>query len=137
MSFNFIHDFQIRIHRLLSLDEKIRLSVDRIYVAVVQDAKYPFLLINVLKTEDVSKFDLNMYNVEFEIAAFARDKNQGVLISLLEMVTNKLTSVSCNFDDYKISGIKSGEINFVHSQDLLTTKLSIMYKILLQKKDKL
>ncbi|MDR0774304.1 MAG: hypothetical protein LBE72_03210 [Rickettsia sp.] len=61
MSVNFIHDFHMTIYKLLSNDQDIRLSVDRIYISVVQDAKYPFLLINILKVENISRLNQNIY----------------------------------------------------------------------------
>jgi hypothetical protein len=133
MSLNFIHDFQMTIYNLLSGAEEIRLNVDRIYLSVVQDAKYPFLLINILKAEDISKFSYAIYNIEFEICIFARDKNQGTLISLADKITNKLSSENNQLKDYIIAGTKLQEIVFHRSQDLVTNKLVILYKTLLKK----
>jgi len=129
----FIYDFQIKLHQLLSSDEEIRLIADRIYLAIVQDAKYPFLLINILKAEDISKFMHPIYDVEFEICAFARDKNQGILISLADKITNRLNLKSSQLKDYIIAGMRLGDITFNSSQDLVTSKLTINYKALIKK----
>ncbi len=132
MSVNFIHDFHMTIYKLLSNDQDIRLSVDRIYISVVQDAKYPFLLINILKVENISRLGQDIYQVEFEISAFARDKNQGLLTLLAEKITNKLTANSCILQDYIVAGMKACNINFQRSADLITTRLTIDYKALLK-----
>jgi hypothetical protein len=133
MSLNFIHDFQMTLYNLLSGDEEIRLSVDRIYLSVVQDAKYPFLLINILKAEDMSKFSCAIYNIEFEISAFARDKNQGFLVAMADKITNKLGLSTNQFKDYIIAGMKLQEVTFHRGQDLITTKLTSNYKALIKK----
>lgn len=132
MSFNFIHDFQLKIYEQLSTEQEIRLKVEGIYLSVVQDAAYPFLLINILKIHNLSKFTAAIYNIEFEICAFARDKNQGMLASLADKITSKITAESCNFGNYLIAGIKAKEINFQRSQDLITTKMSIYYSTLIK-----
>ncbi|MCC8399482.1 MAG: hypothetical protein LN563_02775 [Rickettsia endosymbiont of Platyusa sonomae] len=132
MSVNFIHDFHMSIYNLLSREPDIRLSVDRIYISVVQDAKYPFLLVNILKVENISRLGQDIYQVEFEISAFARDKNQGLLTLLAEKITNKLTANSCILQDYIVAGMKACNINFQRSSDLITTKLTIDYKALLK-----
>lgn len=132
MSLKFIGDFQLKIYQTLAGDHDIRRSIDKIYVSVVADAKYPFLLINFLKVEDCSKTDQALYNIEFEICAFARDKTQGILVSLADMIVSKLTAAACRFENYLIVGIKSQYIAFDRSQDLVTTKLTVRYKALLK-----
>lgn len=132
MTVNFIQDFQMTIYKLLSGDSDIRLSVDRIYLSVVQDAKYPFLLINIVKAENISKVIQDIYQVDFEIIAFARDKHQGLLTSLADKITNKLTEKSFILQNYIVAGIKACSMNFQRSNDLITTKLTINCKALLK-----
>lgn len=132
MSVNFIQDFQMTIYRLLSGDSDIRLSVDRIYLAVVQDAKYPFLLINILRADNISRVAQYIYQVDFEIVVFAREKNQGLLTSLADKITNKLTEKSCVLHNYIVAGIKACSMNFQRSNDLITTKLTINCKALIK-----
>jgi hypothetical protein len=133
MSMNFIYDLQVKLHQLLSSDEEISREVDRIYLSIVQDAKYPFLLINILKAEDTSKSIYPIYDVEFEICAFARDKNQGVLISLADKITNKLNLSTSQLKDYIIAGMRIVGITFNSSQDLVTSKLTMNYKALIKR----
>jgi len=132
MSVNFIHDFHVTIYKILSSDQDIRLSVDKIYITVVQDAKYPFLLINILKADNLSKFNQDIYEVEFEICAFARDKNQGLLSALSNNIITKLSKNSFVTQGYMVAALKACSINFQRSSDLITTKLLINYKALLK-----
>jgi hypothetical protein len=132
MALSFIHDFHMKLHKLLSGDEKIRLKIDRVYISVVQDAKYPFLLINILRAVNLSKPELEMFEVEFEICIFARDKNQGNLTLLADLINTKLNPKNCHFNGYIIAGMRSQSINFQRGQDLITSKLTMLYKTLIK-----
>lgn len=132
MAVNFIQDFQIAIYKLLSDDRDIRLSVDKIYLSVVHDAKYPFILINILQIKNLSKLFQNIYQLEFEISAFARDKNHGLFNILAERISNILTNNACRLQNYVVAGIKLCNINFQRSNDLITNKLVINYQALLK-----
>lgn len=133
MSLRFIHDFQTRIYHLLAGKNEIRSKIDRIYLSVVQDAKYPFLLISVLGAKNLSKLEQDIYEVEFEISAFARDKTQGLLVRLADEITKVITATECHFAEYIIAGLSLTEVRFIQSQDLVTTKLAIGYRALLKK----
>lgn len=133
MALDFIHNFQTHLYRTLCEDEKIRLSVDNVYLSITKDAKYPFLLINMIQIKDMSQFTNKIYEVEFEICAFARDKSQKILAPLADKIITKLTPETCKFIGYVVAGIKTGIINFQRGQDLLTTKLSINYVALIKK----
>ena len=63
MSLIFIHDFQNRLYTLLSKDKEIMKSINKIYLGVVQDGKAPFLLINILKAEDISRHLESIYSL--------------------------------------------------------------------------
>lgn len=132
MSLNFIHNFQQTIYRLLSGDDEIRLNIDKIYLSVVQDAKYPFVLINILNIENISQYAQDIYEVMFEICVFARDKNSVILTNLADKITNKLVANHYLSDSYYVASIKAANINFSRSADLITSKLTINYKALLK-----
>lgn len=135
MSLNFIQDFQLLVYRLLSDDSDIRLSVDKIYLSVVQDAKYPFLLLNIVQIENISQFMQDIYAIDFEICGFARDKNRVLLTNLADKITNKLRVgpyIASPTRDYSVASMKACNISFTGSLDLITTKLTINYKALLK-----
>ena len=132
MSVNFLYEFHLKLHNLLSTEVKISKMVDKIYISVVQDAKYPFLLINMLSANNISKFTDEIYEVEFEICIFSRDKNQGNLTLLADLIKAKLNLTNSHFIKYIIAGIRLGSVSFERSSDLITTKLIMNYKALIK-----
>jgi hypothetical protein len=133
MSINFIYDLQVKLYQLFANDQEISKDIDNIYLAVVQDAQYPFLLIKILKLEDISESLHPIYDVEFEICAFAKGKNQNILILLADKIANKLNLGSTYLKDYIIAGIRVTNITFDNSQDLVTSKLTMTYKALIKR----
>jgi hypothetical protein len=134
MSFKFIQDFQINLYKILAENSELQKIVNNIYFSVVQDAKYPFLLINILKISNNSKFNQSIYDIEFEICIFARDKNNSILISIAKLIIAILEIKVATFEDYMIIGIKPSEITFNSSQDLVTHKMGIHYKTILRER---
>jgi hypothetical protein len=98
----------------------------------VQDAKYPFLLINIVKVENKTLFSRGIYEVDFEISVFARDKSQLILIKLADLIIIRLDIKFFITENYIIAGLKAAQIDFQKSQDLVTTKLLISYKALIK-----
>ncbi len=133
MSFNLIHDFQMTLYDLLEADKELRGSIEGIYLSLVQDAKYPFLLINILRITNVSGSFCLACNVEFEISVFARDKSRSKLILLADKVISRLNLAVSQSKDYTIAGAHLRELAFYPSHDLVTTKLSMLYQALLKK----
>jgi len=134
MTINFIENFQTRIYQLLVTDHSIREDVDRIYLSTTQDSKYPFILINMIKINDCSKFNQAIYEVEFEVCIFIKDKSTKFLINLADKVIARLQHSNFILERCILAGIKAGKITIERSQDLVTTKLSISYNSLLKEK---
>lgn len=134
MTLDFINDFQIRLYKILSTDQAISAKVDKIYIAVTQDAKYPFLLINILRAENISRFNCSIYEIEFEICIFVRAVAQGNLTLLASLIDTRLSTSNCQVTEYIIAGIRVSSINFQRSQDLMTTKLIMHYKALIKER---
>ena len=132
MVFNFVQDFKIQIYNLLAECSNITSKIDKIYVGTVQDAKYPFLLINFNQIVDYSRHDNGIYNVEFEIYIFIRDKVQNGLASLLSEITEVITARKFKITNYSVAGLKSEEVKFDLAADLISTKLSIKFKALIK-----
>ncbi|WP_316353507.1 hypothetical protein [Candidatus Trichorickettsia mobilis] len=132
MSLNFLHDFQLKLYNALNDEQEIKQIVDKIYLSVVQDAKYPFLLINIIDANNLSKFDQQIYEIEFEICVFVRDKNQGNLTILASLINKGLNAINPGAIGYIIAGLRSTVVNFERSQDLLTTKLIMHYQALIK-----
>src|SRR3982750_2216838 len=87
MTISLVNEFQIGIYTKLLRDERINSQINQIYFALAQNAKYPFLLINILKIENLSRFGHYLYNVKFEICAYARDTVPTYLSKLADYIT--------------------------------------------------
>ena len=135
MSLKFINDFHIKLHKLLSSNERICTLVDKIYITVTNETKYPFILINIINVINKSTNYISMFDVEFEICIFSRNKNQTQIAYLAELINQNITPVNCCFSGYIIPGIRYVSVNMQRSQDLITTKFSMLYKALIKQND--
>jgi hypothetical protein len=132
MAFNFIQDFKVQVFEILANCSNITSKVDRIYMGVVQDAEYPFLLIDFTQVLDHSKYGNGIYHIEFEISIFIRDKVQKGLELLLNEITETLVAPKFKVTSYTVAGLKTNGVQFEQAVDLITTKLSIKFKALIK-----
>lgn len=135
MSITFINDFQKQIYQILSDDAEISASVSKIYFGAVQDGKCPFLLISIQEAEELSLHVAQIYSVEFQISAYAKDHHHKLLTSLADRVVLVLNNTQILFDDFGVAGIKANKITFEKAKDLVLNKLSISYKALIRRKN--
>ncbi|AFC69779.1 hypothetical protein [Rickettsia amblyommatis] len=96
----------------------------------VQDAKCPFLLVNILHVNNISTNVQNIMQLEFEICIFTNDKNRNIALSLASKISDKIEHHS--FEN--VVGIKITKIEFQTSKDLVSTKLVMNYQALLKQK---
>lgn len=132
MSLQFIYQFQAKLYEILSHEQKIKGAVAGIYLSVQQDAKYPFILVNILKVNDISKHGVDIYEVDFEICIFAREKAQEFLLKMASSIVANLKPELLSSGEYSVLSMKEVGIEFVRGHDLLTNKALIEYKALLQ-----
>ncbi|MGI4752999.1 MAG: hypothetical protein ACRYE8_04680 [Janthinobacterium lividum] len=128
MYHDFIYNFQLSLYKLLINDNDIKTKVNRIYFSIVQDAKYPFLLINILNVNDISTRVQNIMQLEFEICIFTNDKNRNMGLKLASEIEDKIKYHS--FEN--VAGIKANKIEFQASKDLVSNKLVMNYQTLLK-----
>lgn len=133
MSFAFINDFQNQIFKTLSTDNYISSTVNKIYFGAVQDGRCPFLLINVQQAQEISFHVNQIYSIEFEVLAYAKDHNHKLLLSLADRVIENLSDFKILFNGFRIAGMKANKISFEKAKDLVLNKLSISYKALVIK----
>ncbi|WP_395477204.1 hypothetical protein [Rickettsia endosymbiont of Pantilius tunicatus] len=117
-------------YKLLINDNDIKTKVNKIYFSIVQDAKYPFLLINILNVNDISTKVQNIVQLEFEICIFTNDKNRNMALKLASAIEDKIKHYS--FEN--VAGIKANKIEFQTSKDLVSNKLVMNYQTLLKQK---
>ncbi|MGV2432260.1 MAG UNVERIFIED_CONTAM: hypothetical protein LVQ98_02530 [Rickettsiaceae bacterium] len=70
MALKTIGKFQREIYRVLDESRILKTQISSIYLSNAKDAKYPFILINLLKLDDLSKHTRFSYELEFEICHF-------------------------------------------------------------------
>lgn len=126
-----VGSFQRKIYEVLIEDEKLKQEVVGVYLSVQQDAKYPFILLNLLKLDDFSKYNKFSYEIEFEICLFGKDKNQEKLLYILDHITNLMKPHMVGIADYHVVAIKFSKTEWVRGQDNLTIKIITKYKALL------
>jgi hypothetical protein len=134
MYHDIIYDFQHSLYNLFINDEGISSKIDGVYLSVVQDAKYPFLLINILNIDNMSVLWQNIAKIDFEICIFTNDKNRNVSFELAQGVTNKINTHSFELTSSALAGIKVINVMLQNSKDLISTKLTIIYQALLKQK---
>lgn len=127
MSLSLVHEFKTHIYQLLCGHKLIIDNINNIYISVQQDARYPFILINFLNLKDCSKFDVAIYNINFEIAIFIRNKNPSSSLSLVDEINKIFELKKYRFGKYSVLGIEMSDLNFSQCQDLITTKTSIIF----------
>ena len=132
MSFVFIYKFQNKLYTLLANDETIAQLVNKIYIGAVQDGKAPFLLVDINEVENLSRSDNAIYQVKFQISAYAKDTNHKLLTRLADEVLRTLSGAGRALDGYSISGMQANNIEFDKAQDLVLNKLVINCKALIK-----
>lgn len=133
MSLQFIYQFQAKLYEVLSREHSIRSAVTGIYLSVQQDAKYPFIMLSILEANDISKHGVDMYEVNFEVCIFVREKAQEFLLKTASNIVASLKPGLLIGGEYSVLSMKDVGLEFVRGHDLLTNKALINYKALLQK----
>ena len=128
MSLSFVYDFQNKIYSSLTSDATIMNIVQKIYIGTIQDGKTPFLLINIVKADDLSIHKIALYSIEFQILAFAKDTNHNLLVALSDLIIQNLSNMNSLFNEYSIEGMKANNISFDKAKDLVLNRLVINYK---------
>jgi len=123
-----IYHFQNNLYGILTAHT----SLPKVYLSVQQDAKYPFILINLQKVINLSKYDLVTYEIDFEICIFARTKTQETLLNTMTIISELIKPKPLSNKCYKVLSIKDQNMNWIRGHDLLTTKLVVEYKGLIQ-----
>lgn len=123
---------QEKLYKVLKQNELIKNMNVAIYFAMQQDAKYPFIMINMIKSSNLSKLSIKRYEIDFEICIFVRDKSGESLLKIASEVMKVVRVLALDSKDYNLIAINNVDSTWVRGQDLLTTKLIINYKTLLQ-----
>lgn len=129
-----IHIFYLKIYELLSSSLKIKNVVDNIYIKLVQDAKYPFLVVRINNITNMSNFNANIYDIDFTISIFTKDRNYLVPAQLAEYIIEEINNKKIKFSEYELLGVRLNRIDMDESTDLVTSKMEMKFKTSLIKK---
>ncbi len=126
-----IGSFIRKIYEALIEDAVLKHEMVGIYLSVQQDAKQPFILLNLIKLDDLSKYNKFSYEVEFEICLFGKDKSQEKLLYIADHVVNLMKPSIIEMANYHIVALKFFRAEWVRGQDIATTKIITRYKTLI------
>lgn len=132
MFFSYIHQFQMHIFMTLSNNQELMTSIDKIYLSTPHDAKYPFLVINIASSVNLSQKDIPIYEINFEFAIFTRDKTQNTALHIADKISNALAFANANFNNYRIAGMRLSDIKFDKARDLISNKALMSYKVIIK-----
>lgn len=132
MSYKFIDQFLGHLYKIVKQIDAIKYgSVKEVYLNVNNREEFPCIYIITRSVEDKSRFNQNIYHIEFEISAYARQQGHQFLTNLAAEIKEVITEKNCSFDSYEIVGIANNLINFEQARDLVSNKLTMIYKAMI------
>lgn len=132
MSLKFISHFQRHLYAELKNAPLVANRLLAIYLAIQQDAKYPFALLSLNHVTNESKFNAKLYQIEFDISLYSRDKSQEQLLYLADEITLILAHNIKPLADYEITSLRHISASWERGHDLITNKLTLAYQAFLQ-----
>jgi len=131
MSLSKIGEFQRIIYELLSKDANLLSKIKGLFLFPPRDALPPFLLINIIKLTDFSKYDRYNYDIEFEICIFAKDNNLQRTLLIADNITSLLKPDICSSSDFILISLKFMEAYWTKGTAANTSKISLCFKALI------
>lgn len=131
MSLQSIGHFQKYIYEILKNNAQLCQNVQGIYLSVQQDAKYPFILINLLELKDVSKYSKKIYEIDYEIAIFSRERSQEPILKIADHVTDLMGLQSAGIAPANLISMKKNSMEWIRGSDGTSNKLVMKYKAML------
>jgi len=128
MSLQSIGHLQKAIYEMLKTDEQLTKMVAGIYLSVQQDAKYPFILVSLVLLKDMSKYSKKIYDVDFEISLFTRDRVQEPILKISDHISNLMESKPIGIVDVHVISMRKHSIEWVRGQDGMSSKIVMKYK---------
>jgi hypothetical protein len=77
--------------------------------------------------------NIALYEVEFQVSAYAKDQNHQLLVKLSDLIVSNLSKINRLFGGYMIDGIKANNMQFEKAKDLVLNRLVINYKSFIKK----
>ena len=128
MSLQSIGHFQKAIYEMLKTDSQLASMVTNIYLSAPQDAKYPFVLVNLVSLQDMSKYNKKIYDIDFEIAIFTRDRVQESVLKIADHIEILMHKSSIGVADAHIVSMRKNSIEWIRGQYNMSNKILMKYK---------
>lgn len=128
MSLKSIGHFQRSIYEMLKADEDLKTMVSGIYLTVQQDAKYPFILVSLLELKDVSKYTKTIYEIEFAIALFTRDKVQEPILKIADHISGIMDLNPIGLANANVISMRKYSVEWIRGHDMTSGKVLLKYK---------
>lgn len=128
MSLQSIGHLQKAIYEMLKTDQTLNKMISGIYISVQQDAKYPFILISLSSMQDMSKYSRKIYEIEFEIAIFTRDKVQEPVLKIADHIAKLLSENSIGIAGSYVISMRKTSLEWVKGYELTSAKVVMKYK---------
>lgn len=127
MSLQFIGLFQKSLYEILNTDAELKNMIPQIYISVQQDAKYPFILLSFLHLNDVSKYSKKIYEMEFEISIFTRDKLQENTLRVAEHISKLIREKSIGVGEGNLVSLSRNSLEWVRGNEITSGKMVMKY----------
>lgn len=131
MSIKSVGKFQRRIYETLSSDTNLSEKLSGIYLSAPRDAKYPFLLINLIRMSDLSKHIRFNYEIEFEISLIYKDNNQERILSVADYIIDAIDPNMQGLSEYQILALRFTDANWIRGSGTNSHKISLNFKALI------
>lgn len=133
MSSKFVNVFKTKIYKLLLNSTSIMNMVDNIYLAVPQDAPYPFVSLSVSKAVDISIAKQHIFELYFQIEIFARNHNNSNTTKLCVNIEDIIQQTDFSSSECMVIGKLIENIDYDLAKDLITNKTTMNCQIIIKK----
>lgn len=138
MSYNFIDKFLIYIYKRLQVMPLIQSGqLKRIYLNIDQDGEFPCIYISAEKVKDISRNDSQMFEFEFDVNIYVKERSKLLLTQIAADVKLTLAKDNEYFDHYEIIGMANSDVSFASAKDLLSNAVCLKYKALIASRSEL
>jgi hypothetical protein len=129
MSIEVIYNLQRALASLLNSKKTSLLK--GVYFSPQQDPKFPYLLFNRFKSLHQVMHNADRYELYFEAMLFTRNMSAKDILPIIEIVI-EITKDNFKIEECQIINFKHISTEISHGHDLITTKTSLEFKILIE-----
>lgn len=128
MSLNFITSFQQEIYKVINDSAEIKASISTIKLGPAFEAQPPAIVIGLRNISNLSTPLKKLYEVDFHIEIYMKNKNYTMLSNMANIVVNHIEKMKKSASTYTIISTRSQKIDFTTAKDLVIHKGTIIFK---------